>query len=161
MARLPRLSDLASFDFSQLDFSQLDLSKLDLPKLDLAGVPTIDTDQVVGVLRDAAYVAVGFGVLTVQQAQVRRRELMQRLRTSPVVQQLGATPAQIDDLMASFETRVAQLDERLQGIEGKLDAAVEALEARLPEQAGTLVGQAHDVAKAARTQLRGLVRNAA
>lgn len=170
MARLPRLSDLASFDFSNLDFSKIDLPKIDLPKFDLpkidlptidASMPSVDADQVLSVLRDAAYVAVGFGVLTVQQAQVRRRELMQRLRTNPVVQQLGASPAQLDELVSAFEARIGQLDERLQGIEGKLDQAVEALEARLPEQAGALVGQAHDVAKAARTQLRGLVRNAA
>lgn len=31
-------------------------------------------------LRDAAYVAVGFAVLAVQRAQVRRRELSRRLR---------------------------------------------------------------------------------
>lgn len=163
MARFPRLSDLTSFDFSQLDLSKIELPKIDLPKIDLPKIdtPDIDAEQVLAVLRDAAYVMIGFGVLGVQQAQVRRREVMAKLRTNPVVQQLGASPEQLDDLMKALEARVGQLDERLQIIEGKLDSAVEALEARLPEQAGALVGQAHEVAKAARTQLRGLVRNAA
>ena len=145
MARLPRLSDLdfSSFDLTRLDFSQ------------------VDTDKVVGVVRDAAYVVIGFGVLTVQQVQVRRRELVKNLATNPVVQQMGATPAQIDDFVTALETRVGQVDERVHELETKLDAAVEALEQRLPEQAGMLLGQAHDVAKAARTQMRGFIRNAA
>jgi hypothetical protein len=157
MARLPRID----LDPTKLDLTKLDLSKLDLSKLDLGALPDVDVERLTGLLRDLAYVAIGFGVLTVQQAQVRRRELTQRLRTNAVVQQLGASPAQIDELISAVEARIGQLDERLQGVESKLDAAVEAFEARLPEQAGALVGQAHEVAKAARTQLRGLVRNAA
>ena len=150
MARFPRLSDL---DFSSFDLTRLDLSQVDLSQ--------VDTDKLVGVVRDAAYVVIGFGVLTVQQVQVRRRELVKNLATNPVVQQMGATPAQIDDLVTAFETRVGQVDERLQELETKLDAAVGAFEQRLPEQAGVLLGQAHDVAKAARTQMRGFIRNAA
>ena len=163
MAHLPNLTDLTSIDLSRIDLSRIDLSRIDLPKIDLPKIdlPAVDTDRVVGFVRDAAYVTIGFGVLGVQQAQVRRREIMQRLRTSPVAQHLGAGPVQIDELMSTLETRVGQFDERLRELEGKVDAAVEALEARLPEQAGALIGQAHEVAKVARTQLRGLVRNAA
>ncbi len=104
---------------------------------------TFDTtaDKVAGFVRDAVYVMIGAGVLTVQQLQVRRRELS------------GSFPG--------LEATLGQLDERLTAVEAKLDAAVEAVEQRLPEQAGVLLGQAHDVAKAARQQLRGLVRNAA
>jgi hypothetical protein len=38
-------------------------------------LPGIEVDRLAAVAKDAAYVAVGFGVLTVQRAQVRRREL--------------------------------------------------------------------------------------
>lgn len=112
---------MTSTTFPSLNFSKLDLSALDLSKLDIPGV---DTDKVLAALRDAAYVTIGFGVLAVQQAQVRRRETV-----------------------AALSTRV--------------DAAVEQFEARLPEQAGALVGQAHELAKAARKQVRGLIASAA
>lgn len=68
-----------SFDLSNLDLSNLDLALPDikLPDIKLPGVtvPDVDTERLVGLARDAAYVGIGFGVLAVQQTQVRRREL--------------------------------------------------------------------------------------
>ena len=60
--------------FPSFDLSNLDLS---LPDIKLPGVtvPDVDTERLVGLARDAAYVGIGFGVLAVQQTQVRRREL--------------------------------------------------------------------------------------
>ena len=55
--------------FPNLDFSALDAGKL--AELD---------DKIAAAVRDAAYVAIGFGVLAVQQAQVRRRELVSALK---------------------------------------------------------------------------------
>lgn len=153
--------DLSKFDLSKLDLSKLDLSKLDLSGLPRIDVPGVDTDKVLGLLRDAAYVVIGFGVLTVQQAQVRRRELVDKLGTQPVVQQLGLGKEQVEELVKHLETRVSQLDERFDQLEGKIDAAVDALGERLPEQAGVFLGQAHEVAKAARKQVRGLLVSAA
>jgi hypothetical protein len=155
--------DLSKLDFSKLDFSKLDLSKLDLSKLDLSKleIAGIDTDKVLGVLRDAAYVVIGFGVLTVQQVQVRRRDLVGSISEQAVVKQLGLGKEQVEELVKSLETRMSQLDERLDQIEGKLDTAVEQLGDRLPDQAGALLGQAHEVAKAARKQMRGLLVSAA
>jgi hypothetical protein len=144
---------MTSNAFPSLNFSKLDLSKLDLSKLDLPGV---DTDKVLAALRDAAYVTIGFGVLAVQQAQVRRRELVTTLST-----RFGIRKDQIDSLLGSMESQIKQLDERFAAVEARLDAAVEQLEARLPEQAGVLVGQAHELAKAARKQVRGLIASAA
>ena len=130
---MPSVPTFPSIDLSQLDLSKIDLSKIDLSKLQVAG---IDTDKVLGVLRDAAYVVIGFGVLTVQQVQVRRRELTAKLSEHEVTKQLGLGKDQVDEL-------------------------VKALGERLPEQAGTILGQAHEVAKAARKQVRGLLVNAA
>ena len=67
---------LTSFDLTKVDLSKVDLSKVDLPKVDL---PEIDTDRLFGLARDAAYISIGLGVLTVQQTQVRRRELQRTL----------------------------------------------------------------------------------
>ncbi|MCX6519205.1 MAG: hypothetical protein NTZ21_00920 [Actinobacteria bacterium] len=164
MASIPTFPsiDLSKFDLSKLDLSKLDLSKLDLSKFEIAGV---DTDKVLGVLRDAAYVVIGLGVLTVQQAQVRRRELVNNVSDQAVVKQLGLGKEQVEELVKGLESRLGQLDERLDRLESKLDSAVEGfidtVGDKLPEQAGALLGQAHEVAKAARKQVRGLLVSAA
>jgi hypothetical protein len=159
MASIPTFP---SIDFSKLDLSKLDLSKLDLSKFEIAGV---DTDKVLGVLRDAAYVVIGFGVLTVQQVQVRRRELVNNVSDQAVVKQLGLGKEQVEELVKGLESRLGQLDERLDRLESKLDTAVEGfldtVGDKLPEQAGAFLGQAHEVAKAARKQVRGLLVSAA
>lgn len=137
MAKLP--------NFTNIDFSGLDAGKL--ADLD---------DKLVAALRDAAYITIGFGVLAVQQAQVRRREIVQALS-----QRFGTSRTQMDEVLANMEAQLAKIDERFDALDGKLDAAVEKFEERLPDQAAALVGQAHDLAKAARKQVRGLIRTAA
>jgi hypothetical protein len=164
MASIPTFPsiDLSKLDLSKLDLSKLDLSKLDLSKYEIAG---IDTDKVLGVLRDAAYVVIGFGVLTVQQVQVRRRDLVNNMSEQPVVKQLGLGKEQVEELVKGLESRFGQLDERFDRLETKLDTVVEGfldnVGDKLPEQAGAFLGQAHEVAKAARKQVRGLLVNAA
>ena len=106
-------------------------------------------------------VVIGFGVLTAQQAQVRRRELVDTLTDNAAVQQMGVTRTQIEELVAGLEARLSKLDERFAALEGKLDTAIEATVERLPEQAGALVEQAHEIAKVARKQVRGMLRTAA
>jgi hypothetical protein len=137
MAQLPT--------FPSIDFSGLDASKL-------AGLD----GKVVAVARDAAYITIGFGVLGFQQAQVRRRELLKSLDG-----RVGASKTQMDDLRSTIETRITKLDERFTALDAKIDTAVDKLEQRLPEQAATIVGQAHDFAKSARKQMRGFIRSAA
>lgn len=137
MAKLP--------NFPNIDFSGLDAGKL--ADLD---------DKLVAALRDAAYITIGFGVLAFQQAQVRRREIVQAL-----ADRFGTSRTQMDEVLANMEAQISKLDERFDAIDGKLDAAVEKFEERLPDQAAALVGQAHDLAKAARKQVRGLIRTAA
>jgi hypothetical protein len=169
MASIPTFPsiDLSKLDLSKLDLSKLDLSKLDLSKVDLSKfeIAGVDTDKVLGVLRDAAYVVIGFGVLTVQQVQVRRRELVNNVSDQAVVKQLGLGKEQVEELVKGLESRLGQLDERLDRLESKLDTAVEGfldtVGDKLPEQAGAFLGQAHEVAKAARKQVRGLLASAA
>jgi hypothetical protein len=147
--------------FPALDLSRLDLSRLDLGKYLPTGQADEVATKVAGIARDAAYVVIGFGVLTVQQAQVRRRELVDSLSERSVVKQLGITRDEIEDLVRKVEHRLAGLDDRLMSLESRVDTAVESTVERLPEQAGQLLSKAHQVAKATRKQVRGLVRSAA
>jgi hypothetical protein len=158
----PFARNFPSIDFSSLDFSKLDLSRLDISKINFPNAQTEElATKVAGILRDAAYVVIGFGVLTVQQVQVRRRELADTLTDNPAVTQLGVTRAQIEDLIANLEARASKLDEKFDAFEVRLDSAVDATVQRLPEQAAALMGQAHEIAKAARKHVRGLIRSAA
>ena len=79
-------------------------------------------------LKDALYTAVGFGVLGVQQAQLRRRELQKGL---------------------------ARLAEE---VDGKVDPVLDDLVARLPEDLRPLATQARAAALGARRVLLGQPR---
>ena len=150
--------------FPSIDFSKLDLSRLspqNLPSLSdlqaqLGDLPGVDADKLVAALRDAAYVTIGFGVLAFQQAQVRRREIVQSLST-----RFGSSKGQIEELLSSMEAQIKGLDQRFDAIETTIDAAVVKLEGRLPDQASALLGQAHELAKSARKQARGLLSSVA
>ena len=76
-------------------------------------------------LRESLYTAVGFGVLGVQQAQVRRRQLQKDLSRLAV-----------------------EVDERL-------DPVLDDLEARLSEEVRPLMAQARSVVRDARRSLLG------
>ena len=129
-------------------FPSLDLSGLDASRL-------ADTNEkLVAAVRDAAYVTVGFGVLALQQAQVRRRELVRG-----IAERFGVGKTQVEELLAKFETQIAKLDERVVAMETKIDATVEKIEDRLPHQAAAVVSQAHGLVKAARNHVRNFVRN--
>ncbi len=106
---------------------------VNLPRIDLpaVGLPTIDQERVAGAVKDAAYIAIGFGVLTVQRAQVRRQELIK-----------------------TVGTQLHDLDERFAGIATRVDGIVEQAIGQLPDPAGDLLGQAQKAAISAREQLR-------
>ena len=90
--------------------------------------------------RDAAYVAVGLGVLAYQRAQVQRVELQKRLsKDLPIDQRLGDVRqgvakgyAQIDDLA---ESAAQFVESTLQPIEDKLPASVTQITIKAREQA--------------------------
>ena len=130
------------------NFPSLDLSGFDASRL------AETNEKLVAAVRDAAYVTVGFGVLALQQAQVRRRELVRSL-----AERFGASKAQVEELLAKFETQIAKLDDRVVAVETKIDATVEKIEDRLPHQAAAVVSQAHGLVKAVRNHVRNLVRN--
>jgi hypothetical protein len=90
--------------------------------------------------RDAAYVAVGLGVLAYQRAQVQRVEMQKRLHNDlPIDQRIGDVREgvakgfrQIDDLA---EQAVQFVESTLQPIEERLPASVTQVTTKAREQA--------------------------
>jgi len=147
------LKSFPSIDFSNFDIEtlkQFDPRKIDWSSIE---IPDLDRQKLLGAVRDAAYVMVGFGVLAVQRAQVRRREF-----ADTISNRFGANKQQVEDLIASFEARITKLDD---AVETRVDHAVSMLGNRLPDQAELLLNQVHSVAKTARKQVRGLISSAA
>lgn len=128
-------------------FPSIDLTRFDLRSLN------VDTDKLVGAIRDAAYVTIGFGVLAFQQAQVRRRQIVTSLS-----ERFGTDNATIETLLSVAEKQISATQRRIDRAEQSFDQAVDALEKRLPQPAATVVGQMHDLGKATRQQLRSLVK---
>jgi hypothetical protein len=86
-------------------------------------------------LTDTAYVAIGFGVLAIQKAQVQRRDL---------AKQLSGLTAELTGDRAELRTKVAKLS---RDIEGRIDPVVDELTDRLPESAKDAVKTARTTAK--------------
>jgi hypothetical protein len=100
-------------------------------------------------LRDAAYIAIGMGVIGFQRAQTRRQDLQK----------------QFDEQRAAFESRgaevvkllndaIKQADARLSPVVDALEAQVDTVVDRLPAQAKSLIEPAHQASKDARQQFR-------
>lgn len=93
-------------------------------------------------LKDAAYVAVGIGVISFQRAQVRRQELRKDF--------LGRRK----DLEAQVEEYGTKLRGLARDLPTRVEPVVKELEGRLPEQAKELVAQARQAATEAQGRLR-------
>ena len=88
-------------------------------------------------LKDAAYVTIGFGVLSFQRAQVRRHELTKQLKP------------QLEDL-------VTNVDDALQPIRQELEQRLDQVEDHLSGQAREAVRTARALARETEYQLRRL-----
>ncbi len=118
------------------------------------------------IAKDAAYVAVGFGVIGFQKAQVRRQELRKQLDG-----QLGEAKTGFGQLSTTVEEQVKLLEERFAAlgeqvekygddIEARLEKVLDELETKIPTQAREYFTTARTAAKDARGQVRQLVRTA-
>lgn len=81
--------------------------------------------------RDAAYIAIGMGVLGVQRAQVRREELAKLVS-------------------AAVKDADARVEPVIKAVEAQIDSAVD----RLPEPAKPIVARARKASEEARKQVR-------
>jgi hypothetical protein len=132
-------------------FPNIDFSKLELPA-ELGAVATKIGDAA----KDAGYITVGLAVLAAQKVNTRRQELRKSL-----TDQVGNGRSQFAEVVDAVEAGITKLDARLQAVEAKVDGAVETLEKRLPGKAGAALNQAHEVVKVARGQVRSMVVPAA
>jgi uncharacterized protein YgbK (DUF1537 family) len=127
--------------------------------------------------REAAYVAIGLGVLGFQKAQVRRREMAAQLAcagdgiqsrlaelvgTSDTLQQqferIGQT---LGDLPTDVARSLVDLDDTLESLITRLEAALEPVEDKMPPAARQAVRQARTQAAGLRQQVRQRLRDLA
>ncbi len=119
--------------------------------------------DVTQILKDAAYVGIGFGVITFQRAQVQRQEIKKQLEA-----QLGDAKGGFSKLSGTVEDRVKLLEERFEGVQSQLesvlaevesnvDKALDELATRLPEPARDVFANARSAARDASSQLRARV----
>ncbi len=105
----------------------------------------ISVDDIPRRLEDTVHTAVGLGILGFQQVQVQRQQLRRSLSSS-----YGGACAAIGDRAKVVEQRMAGLDDRV-------DAVLESVEPRLPAPARGAAHQALSAARQARSHLFGLV----
>jgi hypothetical protein len=91
-------------------------------------------------LRDAGYIAIGMVVVAVQKSQVRRVELSRQFESQR--KQVEAQAAEARDQLTKL---VKGVEERWEPAIRQLEARLDELEQRLPEQAATVVKQARAV----------------
>jgi hypothetical protein len=106
-------------------------------------------EEVAKVATEAAYVAIGIGVLGFHKAQVRRQELadtVDRANRGDLDASLGEARKQVAKRVKEFDATVSQIIEML-------DSTLEPVWQRLPEPAQAMVQQA----KVARDQFRGRI----
>lgn len=103
-------------------------------------------DEIMDRARDAAYVAVGFGILSFQRAQRRRRDLARRA---------GAFDDPVGRVSGGMASGAQQLGEWLESTAALVDSQLRPLEAQLPEPARELVSKARTQVEAWGAQLLG------
>ncbi len=85
MFKLPDYSSLKfpTIDFPTIDFPKIDFPKIDFPALDFSSLDvnalrdrlaSVDTAKLTEAVRDAAYIAIGLGVTSIERAQARREQ---------------------------------------------------------------------------------------
>lgn len=103
-------------------------------------------------LRDAAYIAIGMGVIGVQRAQVRREELRKQF-----AEQRSAFETRGAEVVKLVNDAIKQADARISPVVELLEAQVDTVVDRLPAQAKSIIEPAHQATKDARQQFRARV----
>ena len=101
--------------------------------------------------RDAAYVAVGLGVLGYQRAQVQRVELQNRLSQDFSLDQ------RTDDVRQGVAKAFQQIDDLAESAAHFVETTLQPIEEKLPPTVTQLTSKAREQAREVRTQIRQLV----
>jgi hypothetical protein len=104
--------------------------------------------------RDAAYVAVGLGVLGYQRVQVHRVELQNRLTQDLALDQ------HIDDVRQGVAKGFGQIDDLTESAVRLFESTLQPLEDMLPPTVTQLSTKAREQAREVRTQIRQRLRAA-
>ena len=98
--------------------------------------------------RDAAYVAVGLGVLGYQRAQVQRVELKKKMAKD------FSFDERLTGVRLEMTKGVKQLDEFVESAAHFVETSFQPLEEQLPATVTQLTGKAFDQAREVRNQIR-------
>lgn len=98
--------------------------------------------------RDAAYVAVGLGVLGYQRVQVQRVELQERLS------QDFSLDDRIDEVRQGVAKGFHQIDDLAESAVQFVETTLQPLEEKLPQTVTELTSKAREQAREVRTQIR-------
>jgi hypothetical protein len=98
--------------------------------------------------RDAAYVAVGFGVLGYQRVQVQRVELQNRLSQDFALDQ------RMDDVRHGVAKGYQQFDDLAESAVRFVETNLQPIEEKLPPSVTQLTNKALDQAREVRAQIR-------
>ena len=102
--------------------------------------------------RDAAYVAVGLGVLGYQRVQVQRVELKNRLSQDLELDQ------RLGEVREGVAKGIHQIDDLAESATHFVESTLQPLEERLPASVTQLATKAREQAREVRTQIRQRVR---
>jgi hypothetical protein len=98
--------------------------------------------------RDAAYVAVGLGVLAYQRAQVQRVELQKRLNNDvPIDQRIG-------DVRQGVAKGYRQIDDLAESAAHFVETTLQPIEERLPTSVTQITTKAREQVREVRIQIR-------
>jgi hypothetical protein len=98
--------------------------------------------------RDAAYVAVGLGVLGYQRVQVQRVELKNKLSQDLALEQ------RLGNVREGVAKGVHQIDELTETATNFVESTLQPLEERLPASVNQFTARAREQAREVRTQIR-------
>lgn len=121
------------------------------------------THEATRLAREAGYVVIGFWVLGLQQANLRRRELADRLSTGDLEATVGSLRQQLADLapsvdveatLAELTRRAQQIDELVEQLIEMVETSIAPLEEQLPAPARDAAARAHDQARVVRSKVR-------
>lgn len=136
---------MPEFEFPNIDFRDIDMQRA---AADLNGA-----------VKEAAYAAVGFGVLGFQRAQVRRVEMTKQLN-----ERFGELSGRFNDLsgrVGEFSDQLADLaraaDDALQPVRHEIDQRLNEIEEALPSPADGLLHSLRESASAGERAIRSAV----
>ena len=98
--------------------------------------------------RDAAYIAVGLGVLGYQRVQVQRVELQNRLSQDVSLEE------RVDEVRQGVAKGFRQIDELADSAAHFVETTLQPIEERLPAPVTQLTTKARDQAREVRAQIR-------